>query len=109
MQTNTDVYLLTSLQRLLACIVNFALCLVEVSCGIPPNLPNTQPVPQIQLLYQDTYNYSCSMGYVTNNDITTECLANGSLSIDNLANCESKLKLTFIFTFNPLLASDYKH
>ena len=97
MQTNTDVYLLTTLQRLLACIDNFALCLVEVSCGIPPNLPNTQLVPQVQLLYQDTYNYSCSVGYETNDDIITECLANGSLSIDNLANCESKLKLSSCF------------
>ena len=94
---------------LLASIDNFALCLVEVSCGIPPNLTNTQPVPQIQLLYQDTYSYSCSVGYETNDDIITECLANGSLLLDNLANCESKLKLTSCFTFNPLLASDYKH
>ena len=109
MQTSTDVYLLTTLPRVLTCIDDFALCLEEASCGIPPNLPNTQPVPQIQLLYQDTYNYSCSMGYETNDDIITECLANGSLSSDNLANCESKLKLTSIFTLHLLLASDYGH
>ena len=62
----------------------------EIKCGIPPNGTNTQTVPQVSLSYQDTYNYSCLTGHVTNDNITTECLANGSLSVDSPPNCTSK-------------------
>ena len=65
--------------------------LIGAPCGIPPNGTNTQPVPQVSLLYQDTYNYSCLAGYETNDNITTECLADGSWSLESLPNCTSKL------------------
>ena len=79
------------------------LSIVEISCGIPPTGINTRSVPQVQLLFQDTYNYSCVTGYETNDDITTECLANGSLSLANLPNCKSELKLTYSFSLNIII------
>ena len=61
----------------------------EISCGVPANGSNTE-TPTVSLLYQDTYNYSCLTGYETNDNITTECLADGSLSLDSSPNCTSK-------------------
>ena len=60
-----------------------------ISCGVPANGGNTE-TPTVSLLYQDTYNYSCLTGYKTNYAITTECLADGSLSLDFPPNCISK-------------------
>ena len=54
-----------------------------MSCGVPPDGINTQEVPQVSLLYQDTYNYSCLTGYETDTDTVTECLSNGTLSLYN--------------------------
>ena len=61
----------------------------EISCGVPANGVNTE-TPTVRVLYQDTYNYSCLTGYETNDNITTECLADGSLSLDSSPNCTSK-------------------
>ena len=61
----------------------------EISCGIPPNGVETE-IPIHNLTYPDTYNYSCLTGYETNDDITTECLSNGSLSLDSPPNCTSE-------------------
>ena len=55
-----------------------------MSCGVPPDGTNTQEVPQVSLLYEDTYNYSCLAGYETDYGTVTECLANGTLSLYNL-------------------------
>ena len=63
--------------------------LSDISCGVPVNGGNTE-TPTVSLLYQDTYNYSCLTGYETNDDITTECLADGSLSLDSPPTCTSK-------------------
>ena len=63
----------------------------EISCGIPPDGINTQTIPHVNLFYQDTYNYSCLSGYETNDNITTECLADGSWSVESPTNCTSKL------------------
>ena len=60
-----------------------------IICGVPPTGGNTE-TPTVSLLYQDTYNYSCLTGYETNDNITTECLADGSLSLDSSPNCTSK-------------------
>ena len=60
-----------------------------MSCGVPANGSNTE-TPTASLLYQDTYNYSCLTGYNTSNVITTECLADGSLSLVAPPNCTSK-------------------
>ena len=56
---------------------------LEISCGVPPNGTNTI-VTSISLLYQNTYNYE------TNGLIHTECLANGSLSLEHPPNCTSR-------------------
>ena len=61
----------------------------EVSCGVPAIGGNTE-TPSVSLSYQDTYNYSCLTGYNTSNVITTECLADGSLSLDSPPFCTSK-------------------
>ena len=73
-----------------AVIVHSLLPYIVILCGAPPNGTNTQAVPQVSLLYQDTYNYSCLTGYETNDVITTECLSNGSLSLDSPPTCTSK-------------------
>ena len=58
-------------------------------CGIPPGGVNTI-TPTNSLLYQDTYNYTCLSGYETKDDITTECLADGFLSLKTPPACTSK-------------------
>ena len=68
---------------------HFHYCFAIVSCGVPATGSNTE-TPTVSLLYQDTYNYSCLTGYETNDNITTECLADGSLSLDSSPNCTSK-------------------
>ena len=65
----------------------------EISCGVPANGSNTE-TPTVSLLYQDTYNYSCLTGYDTNDVITTECLADGSMSLDSPPFCTSKYNFT---------------
>ena len=65
---------------------------LEISCGVPPVGVKTD-VPSVSLLYQDSYDYSCLDGYETTDRVTAECLANGSLSLDNPPNCTSKYKL----------------
>ena len=60
-----------------------------ISCGLPPKGIGTQDTAPANLLYQDTYNYSCLPGYETNDDITTECLANGSFSLEITPTCIS--------------------
>ena len=65
---------------------------LEISCGVPPVGVKTD-VPSGILLYQGSYNYSCLDGYETKDRVTTECLANGSLSLDNPPNCTSKYEL----------------
>ena len=66
-------------------------------CGVPSYGTNTQLVPQVSLSYQDTYNYSCLTGYETNDDITTECLANGSMSLDGAPACSSEYNVHYNF------------
>ena len=61
----------------------------EISCGIPPSTNNISP-PNVSLLYQDTYNYTCLTGYTTTGNVDTECLANGSFSLVDLPECSSK-------------------
>ena len=60
-----------------------------ISCGILPKGIGTQDTAPANLQYQDTYNYSCLTGYETNDDITTECLADGSFSLENPPTCIS--------------------
>ena len=67
----------------------------DISCGVPANGDNTE-TPTVSLLHQDTYYYSCLTGYWTNDSITTECLADGSLSLDSPPNCTSKYSFTTI-------------
>ena len=71
--------------------------ITEISCGIPLDGINTQTIPQVNLLHQDTYNYSCLAGYETNDNITTECQADGSWSVESSPNCTSKLQDSLIF------------
>ena len=61
----------------------------EISCGVPANGGNTK-TPTVNIFYQYKYYYSCLTGYETNDDITTECLANGSFSLVSQPNCTSK-------------------
>ena len=62
--------------------------LLDILCGVPPNGTNTLAT-FVSLFYQDVYNYTCLEGYETNHTITVECLANGSLSLEDAPNCTS--------------------
>ena len=61
---------------------------LDILCGVPPNGTNTLAT-FVSLFYQDIYNYTCLEGYETNHTITVECLANGSLSLEDAPNCTS--------------------
>ena len=65
-------------------------CILEISCGMPPEGTNTVAVPQDNLLYEQTYNYSCLTGYETSDSITTQCLSDGSWSLATSPICSSK-------------------
>ena len=62
----------------------------EVSCGIPMDGINTEAVPQLALFYGDTYNYSCLSGLDTNDDIMTQCQADGTFTLAVPPTCASK-------------------
>ena len=70
-------------------IVTVFLLFLEISCGVPPAGDNTN-VPSDSLLYQDSYEYTCLDGYETNDTVTTNCLADRSLSLANPPNCTSE-------------------
>ena len=65
---------------------------LEISCGVPPAGDNTN-VPSDSLLYQDAYDYTCLDGYDTNDTLTTNCLSNGSFSLDSPPACTSKYSI----------------
>ena len=65
-------------------------CILEISCGMPPEGTNTVAVPQDNLLYEQMYNYSCLTGYETSDSLTTQCLSDGSWSLATSPICSSK-------------------
>ena len=71
---------------------------LEISCGVPPAGDNTN-VPSDSLLYQDSYEYTCLDGYETNDTVTTNCLADRSLSLANPPNCTSEWLNFYSFSF----------
>ena len=77
---------------------------LEISCGVPPDGTNTIVTSSISLVYQDSYNYTCIDGYETNDDITTECLADGSLSLETPPTCTSKC-----LVFTSFILQIYQH
>ena len=61
--------------------------ITEVTCGIPPNGTNTLAVLSANFVYQQTYTYTCNIGYNTKESLTTQCLANRSWSLIEGPNC----------------------
>lgn len=72
---------------------SYSLCLsaLEIICDAPPNGYNTVPVPgDLTLYYLDVYTYACEEGYMTEDELCTVCLPDGSLSIPYPPNCTGK-------------------
>ena len=63
--------------------------ILEVLCGIP-RAGNNTAAPQISLSFGNTYNYVCLTGYETNDTVVTMCLADGTLSLQDLPMCTSE-------------------
>lgn len=57
---------------------------------------NTRLVPDnMQLKYLEAYTYACLTGYITDKEMTTVCLPDGTLSLASPPRCERKLALEF--------------
>ena len=69
-----------------------------ISCGVPPAGINTS-VASNSLFYEDSYNYTCLDGFVTNDPVTTECLANGTFSLDNPPSCTSQYEIFYHWAY----------
>ncbi|XP_067947632.1 sushi, von Willebrand factor type A, EGF and pentraxin domain-containing protein 1-like [Watersipora subatra] len=53
-----------------------------VSCGPIPTIPGIKDIPPgTTLSYPDTYTYECLDGYTTEDEVCTQCLADGTYSI----------------------------
>ena len=63
---------------------------IGVSCGHPGNISNGEH-SGVSYLYEDVITYFCDPGYITSDNITMRCAANGTWD-RQLPTCQSKDK-----------------
>ena len=71
---------------------------IEVICGTPADGVNTMMVPDdLHLCYEESYIYSCIVGYETDEEVVTSCRYDGNWTLLTPPTCKRKHLVVLYF------------